>query len=173
MGEYHTMITKILILALAATVATVSANETASGEKPKRERRGPAGEEGGRDRGPNFERAGLTKEEAEKVKAAMAATKEDATVVAAREAVKQAMAAVKAAKEAGQSREEIQPLMEAVREAGKAAMQAHVAAALATDSSLQASFDKLKAARAEKGEGRDSKGPRPERKKDKGQKQDA
>lgn len=167
------MITKILILALAATVATVSANENASGEKPKRERRGPAGEEGGRDRGPNFERAGLTKEDAAKVKAAMEATKDDPTVVQARENVKQAMAAVKAAKDEGKTREEIQPLMEAVREAGKAAMQAHVAAAIATDSSLQASFDKLKAARAEKGEGRGPKGPRPEGKKNKGQKQDA
>ena len=167
------MITKILILALAATVATVSANENASGEKPKRERRGPGGEEGGRERGPNFERAGLTKEDAAKVMAALEATKEDATVVQAREAAKKAMAAVKAAKDEGKTREEIQPLMEAAREAGKAAMQAHVAAAIASDSSLQASFDKLKAARAEKGEGRDSKGPRPERKKDKGQKQDA
>lgn len=162
MGDYHTMITKILILALAATVATVSANENASDEKPKRERRGP-----------NFERAGLTKEDAAKVKAALEATKEDATVVQAREAAKKAMAAVKAAKDEGKTREEIQPLVEAAREATKAAMQAHVAAAIASDSSLQASFDKLKAARAEKGEGRDSKGPRPDRKKDKGQKQDA
>lgn len=167
------MITKFLLLALAATVATVSANETAEGEKPKRERRGSGGEEGGRERGPNFERAGLNKEDAEKVKAAMAATKDDSSVVQAREAAKLAMGAIKAAKDEGKTREEIQPLMEAAREAGKAAMQAHVAAALATDSSLQASFDKLKAARAEKGEGRNSKGPRPERKKDKGQKQDA
>lgn len=167
------MITKILILALAATVATVSANENASGEKPKRERRGPAGEEGGRDRLPNFERAGITKEDAEKVKAAMEATKNDPTVMQAHEAAKKAMAAVKAAKKEGKTREEIQPLMEAAREAGEAAKQARVAAAIATDSSLQASFDKLKAMRDEKGEDRGPKGPRPERKKDKGQKQDA
>ena len=167
------MITKILILALAATVATVSANENASGEKPKRERRGPAGEEGGRDRLPNFERAGITKEDAEKVKAAIEATKNDPAVVQAREAAKQAWAAVKAAKDEGKTREEIQPLAEAAQEAAKAAKQAHVAAAIATDSSLQASFDKLKAMRAEKGEGRGPKGPRPEGKKNKGQKQDA
>ena len=166
----NTMITRILLLALAASVAVAQAQEKPEGEKPRRERRGPGGEEGGREHGPDFQRAGLTKEEAEKLKAALDAAKEDPSVSAAREAAKQAMEAVKAAKEAGKTREELEPLMKAAREAGRAAMEATAAAAVAKDASLQPLIDKVKAARAKGGEGKGSKGgegkgPRPERKK--------
>ncbi len=163
-----TMITRILLLALAASVAVAQAQEKPEGEKPRRERRGPGGEEGGRERGPNFERAGLTKEEAEKLKAAIEAAKEDPSVVAARDAAKQAMEAVKAAKGEGKSREEMEPLVKAAREAGRAVMEATSAAVVAKDPSLQPLIDKLKAARKEGGEGKkdgEGKGPRPERKK--------
>lgn len=162
-----TMITRILLLALAASVAVANAQEKPQGEKPRRERRG---DEGGRDHGPNFERAGLTKEEAEKLKAAMEAAKQDPAVQAAHEAAKKAFEAVREAKEAGKTREEIAPLMKAAGEARKAAMEAAAAAVVAQDPSLQALIDKVKAARPKDGEGRgpkggEGKGPRPERKK--------
>ena len=169
------MITRILLLALAASVAVAQAQEKPEGEKPRRERRGPGGEEGGRERGPNFERAGISKEDAAKLRAAIEAAKDDPSVVAARDAAKQAFEAVKTAKEAGKSREEMEPLMKAAREAGRAVMEATSAAAVAKDPSLQPLIDKLKEARAKDGEGRgpkggerkegEGKGPRPERKK--------
>lgn len=153
------MITRILLLALAASVAVAQAEETPKGEKPRRERLGKG--EGAE----KLERAGLTKEEADKAKQALEAAKDNPAVAQARDAAKQAVEAVKAAKEAGKSREEIEPLAKAAREAMKAAREAHVAAAVATDPSLQPIFDKLRAARKEAGEGRGPKGPRPERKK--------
>ena len=155
------MITRILLLTLATSVAALHAEEKPQGEAPKRERRGPGGP------GEGLERV-LTKDEADKVKAALEATKDAPGVAQAREAVKKAMAEAKAAREAGKSREEIAPLMKAAMEAGKAAREAHVAAAVATDASLQPLFDKMKAARQKAGEGA-PKGPRPERKKPSGE----
>lgn len=156
------MITRILLLTLATSVAALNAEEKPQGEAPKRERRGPGGEPGA-----GLEKV-LTKEEADKVKAALEATKDAPAVAQAREAVKKAMGEAKAAREAGKSREEIEPLMKAAMEAAKAAREAHVAAAVATDASLQPLFDKMKAARQKGGEGA-PKGPRPERKKPAGE----
>lgn len=153
------MITRILLLTLATAVAALHAEEKPQGEAPKR--RGPGGP------GEVIENV-LTKDEADKVKAALKATHDAPAVAQAREAAKKAMEEAKAAREAGKSREEIAPLMKAAMEAGKAAREAHVAAAVATDASLQALFDKIKAARAKEGEGR-PKGPRPERKKPEGE----
>jgi DNA-binding phage protein len=155
------MITRILLLTLATSVAVIHAEEKPEGEKPKRERRSSDDQPGAAS-----ERV-LTKEEAEKVKAALEATKDAPAVAQAREAVKKAMGEAKAAREAGKTREEIAPLMKAAMEAGKAAREAHVAAAVATDASLQALFDKMKAAREKSGEA--PKGPRPERKKPQGE----
>jgi len=155
------MITRILLLTLATSVAVLTAEEKPQGEAPKRERRGPGGP------GEGIEHVlskVLTKEEADKVKAALDATKDAPAVAQAREAAQKAISEVKAAKEAGTSREDMQPLVKAAMEAGKAAREAHVAAAVATDASLQPLFDKVKAARQKAGEGA-PKGPRPERKK--------
>lgn len=158
------MTIRILLLTLATSLATLHAEDKPQGEAPKREGRGP--------RGPGEPGAGLekilTKEEADKVKAALEATKDAPAVAQAREAVKKAMGEAKAAREAGKSREEIEPLMRAAREAGKAAREAHAAAAIATDASLQPLFEKIKAARQKGGEGA-PKGPRPERRKPAGE----
>lgn len=159
------MITRILLLTLATSVAALNAEEKPQGEAPKRERRGPGGPGG--EPGHGLEKV-LTKEEADKVKAALEATKDAPAVAQAREAAKKAMGEVKAAREAGKSREEVEPLMKAAMEAGKAAREAHVAAAVATDASLQPLFEKMKAARQKAGEGA-PKGPRPERKKPEGE----
>lgn len=159
------MITRILILTLAATVASLTAEEKPQGGQPRPERKRPEGGE----HGPNFERAGLTKEEADKLKAALDAAKSAPAVQAAQEAAKKAMGEVKAAKEAGKTREEIEPLMKAAREAHRAVMEATAAAAVAKDPSLQPLIDKVKAARPAKGGEGEGKGPRPERKKPEGE----
>lgn len=146
------MIQRILLLALASSVAGLNAQDAPAGaEKPKHEGRG----EGRGERG--F--PGLNPEEQAKVKAAIEAVKDDASVLAAREAAKQAGEALKAAKEAGKTREESADLFKAAMEARKAAMEATVAAAIAQDPSLKELFDKIKAKRGEgRGEGKGGEG---------------
>ena len=143
------MITRILLLALATSVAGLNAQDAApaGGEKPKREGRGG---EGRGERG--F--PGLSAEEQAKVKAALEAVKDDPAVVAAKEAAKKAMEAVKEAREAGKTREESADLMKAAMEARKAAMEAGAAAAIAKDPSVKELFEKIKANIPKRGEGR-------------------
>jgi len=147
------MITRILLLALASSVAGLNAQDAPAGgaEKPKREGRG--GEGRGEGRG---ERGfpGLSEEEQAKVKAAIEAVKEDPAVLAAREAAKKAGEALKEAKEAGKTREESADLFKAAMEARKAAMEATVTAAVAKDPSVKELFDKIKANMPKRGEGR-------------------
>lgn len=146
------MITRILLLALATSVAGLNAQDAApaGGEKPKREGRGGEGREGREGRG--F--PGLSQEESAKVKAALEAVKDDPSVVAARDSAKKAMAAVKEAREAGKTREESADLFKAAMEARKAAMEAGAAAAIAKDPSVKELFDKIKANLPKPGEGR-------------------
>ena len=143
------MITRILLLALASSVAGLNAQDAPAGgaEKPKREGRGG---EGRGERG--F--PGLSQEEQAKVKAAIEAVKEDPAVVAAREAAKKAGEALKAAREEGKTREESADLFKAAMEARKAAMEATVTAAVAKDPSVKELFDKIKANMPKRGEGR-------------------
>jgi Xaa-Pro aminopeptidase len=154
------MITRILLLTLATSVAALHAEEKPQGEAPKRERRGPSGP-GERPMG------GLTSEEAQKVREAMQAVKDEPAVVAAREAARKASEAMRAAREEGKSREEMAPLAQAAREANQAAMKAAADAAVAKDPSVKALFDKLRAARENAGDGA-QRGPRPERKRPEG-----
>lgn len=152
-----TMITRILLLALASTVAGLHAEESApAADKPKRERGG----EGRGERG--F--PGLTKEENEKVKAAIESVKDDAAVLAAREAAKKAGEALKEAREAGKTKEEMEALFKTAGEARKAAMDATVAAAIAKDASLKELFDKVKANIGKRGEGKGGEGKKRDRK---------
>ncbi len=156
--QHTSMITRILLLALATSFAGLHAQEAPAGgaDKPKREGRG--GEGRGEGRG---ERGfpGLSEEEQTKVKAAIESVKDDPTVLAAREAAKQAGEALKAAKEAGKTREESADLFKAAMGARKAAMEATVAAAIAKDPSLKDIFDKIKAKREEgRGEGKGGEG---------------
>ena len=159
------MITRILLLAIASSVAGLHAEDAApAGDKPKHERGG----EGRGERG--F--PGLTAEEQAKVKAALESVKDDPAVTAAREAAKKAFEAVKAAREAGKTKEEMADLFKAAGEARKAAMEAASSAAIAKDASLKELFDKIKANMPKPGEGRgegkggegkkrDRKGPAP------------
>lgn len=142
------MINRILLLALASSVAGLNAQEAPAGgaEKPKHEGRG----EGRGERG--F--PGLNPEEQAKVKAAIESVKEDPAVLAAREAAKKAGEALKEAKEAGKTREESADLFKAAMEARKAAMEATVTAAIAKDPSVKELFDKVKANMPKPGEGR-------------------
>lgn len=141
------MITRILLLALATSVVGLNAQEApAGGEKPKREGRGQGGE-----RKEGF--PGLTAEEQAKVKAALEAVKDDATVLAAREAAKTAGEAAKAAREAGKTKEESADIMKAAMEARKAAMEATFAAAIAKDASIKDLLDKVKANYGKRKEG--------------------
>lgn len=156
------MITRILLLALASSVAGLHAEDAApAGDKPKHERGG----EGKGPRGPKFDF--LTEEERTKLKSAMEAVKDDPAVLAAREAAEKAGDAVKAAREAGKTKEEMADLLKAAGEARKAAMEATAAAAIAKDPSLKEIFDKIKANAPKHGEGkgegkkRDRKGPPP------------
>lgn len=138
------MITRILLLALATSVVGLNAQEApAGGEKPKREGRG--------ERREGF--PGLTAEEQAKVKAALEAVKDDATVLAAREAAKTAGEAAKAAREAGKTKEESADIMKAAMEARKAAMEATFAAAIAKDPSIKDLLDKVKANYGKRKEG--------------------
>ena len=150
------MITRILLLALATSFVGLNAQEApAGGEKPKREGRGQGGQGGERKEG--F--PGLTAEEQAKVKAALEAVKDDATVLAAREAAKTAGEAAKAAREAGKTKEESADIMKAAMEARKAAMEATFAAAVAKDPSIKDLVDKIKAnfgKRKEGGQGGES-----------------
>jgi len=154
------MITRILLLTLATSVAALHAEDKPQGEAPKRERRGPDGP---------GERAfgGLTADEAKKVREAMQSIKDEPAVVAAREAARKAMGAIREAREAGKTREEMAPLAKAAREAGQAAMKAAGDAAVAKDPSLKPLLDKMQAARDRAGED-GPRGPRPERKRPEG-----
>ena len=141
------MITRILLLALASSVAGLHAEDAApAGDKPKHEGRG----EGRGERG--F--PGLSAEEQAKVKAALEAVKDDPAVVAAKEAAKKAGEAIKEAREAGKTREEMADLLKAAMEARKAAMEATSAAAIAKDPSVKELFEKIKANMPKRGEGR-------------------
>lgn len=145
------MITRILLLALATSVAGLHAEEAApAGDKPKHERGSEGRGEGRGERG--F--PGLSAEEQAKVKAALEAVKDDPAVIAAREAAKKAREAVKEAREAGKTKEEMADLFKAAMEAGKASMEAGAAAAIAKDPSVKELFDKIKAEFAKRGEGR-------------------
>jgi hypothetical protein len=145
------MITRILLLALATSVAGLHAEESApAGDKPKHERGG----EGRGERG--F--PGLSKEENEKLKAAIESVKDDPAVLAAREAAKKAGEALKEAREAGKTKEEMADLFKAAGEARKAAMEATKNAVVAKDASLAELFDKVKANMGKRGEGKEGEG---------------
>lgn len=155
------MITRILLLALATSVAGLHAEESApAGDKPKhKHERGGEGK-GGEGREGRGERGfpGLSKEENEKLKAAIESVKDDPAVLAAREAAKKAGEALKEAREAGKTKEEMADLFKAAGEARKAAMEATKNAVVAKDASLAELFDKVKANMGKRGEGKEGEG---------------